>query len=328
MTAGTVERIEAPAGGATGRRRLWPVVARRLLGALAVVYGAATVAFVALQLIPGNAVTIMIGFNNAVSPQVRAQIQHDLGLNHPVIVQYFQYLGHLAHGDLGTSYQLNQSVASLIGAQFWPTFQLMLAAVGIAVLLALLSALGTASRRGGLRAVVDVVELVLVSTPTFWLGILLLTAFSFRLRLFPVAGAQSAASLVLPALTLALPIAGVLAQVLREGLETALGQPFVITARSRGLRRSAVRLRHALRHAAAPMVTLVGWLSGSLLGNAVLVESVFGRPGIGALTLEAVQNKDMPVVMGVVLVSAVAFVVISTLVDLLYLLIDPRLRTG
>jgi peptide/nickel transport system permease protein len=119
----------------------------------------------------------------------------------------------------------------------------------------------------------------------------------------------------------------VLAQVLREGLETALHQPFAVTARSRGLSGTAVRLRHALRHAALPLVTLTGWLAGSLLGGAVLVETVFGRPGIGALILQATTNKDMPLVIGLVLLSAAVFVVLSTLVDLLYLVIDPRLRT-
>jgi peptide/nickel transport system permease protein len=127
--------------------------------------------------------------------------------------------------------------------------------------------------------------------------------------------------------TLALPVAGVLAQVLREGLEAALAEPFVVTARARGLSQTAVRLRHALRHAAAPLLTLTGWLSGTLFGGAVLVETVFGRPGIGTLTLQAVSSKDMPLVTGIVLLSAAVFLAISMLLDLLYLAIDPRLRT-
>ncbi len=195
-----------------------------------------------------------------------------------------------------------------------------------AVVIAVISAVTTAGRGRPVRAAAGAWELVAVSLPSYWLGILLLTAFSFQLRIFPVIGAQDLAALVLPALTLALPIAGVLAQVLREGLEAALAQPFAVTARARGLSQFSVRLRHALRHAAASLATLTGWLVGSLLGGAVLVETVFGRSGIGALTLQAVGNKDMPVVMGVVLLSALVFVVISNVVDLLHAAIDPRVR--
>ncbi len=299
----------------------------RLAAAVAVLFGAATVAFAALQLVPGNPVAVLLGPATTAPPAVREQIRVDFGFNRPVVTQYLIYLGHLARGDLGQSYQLQRPVSSLIGSQLGSTAQLALAAIGLAVVIAVMSAVATAGRPR-LTAIASTWELVAVSTPSFWLGIVLLTFFSFRWRIFPVAGSQSFSSLVLPALTLALPIAGVLAQVLREGLEAALDQPFVVTARARGLSRTAVRLRHALRHAAVSLVTLAGWLTGTLLGGAVLVEVVFARPGIGALTLQAVSNKDMPVVIGVVLLSAGVFVVLSTLVDLAYLAIDPRLRKG
>jgi peptide/nickel transport system permease protein len=302
--------------------------AKRLAAAVAVLLGAATVAFAALQLIPGDPVTVMLGPGTAATPAVRAQITAQYGLDQPVAVQYLHYLGHLARGDFGESYQLQRPVTALIGDQLWPTVQLALAALFLAVALAVTAAVATAGRNPVLRAVATFAELLTVSTPSYWTGILLLTAFSFQLRIFPVAGDQGLAALVLPAVTLSLALTGVLSQVLREGLETALGQPFVVTARSRGLSVTAVRLRHALRHAAVPLVTLTGWLTGSLLGGAVLVETVFGRPGIGALTLQAATNKDMPLVVGVVLLSAFVFVLLSTLVDLLYLVIDPRLRTG
>lgn len=291
-------------------------LAKRLGAGLAVLYGAATLAFVALQLIPGDPVATLLGPATTASAEVRQHIRAEFGFDRPVLIQYLGYLGKVVTGDLGSSYQLQRPVWQLIGDQLGATVQLAAAAIALAVLIALVSAVATAW------------ELVAVSLPSYWLGILLLTAFSFQLRLFPVIGAQDLAALVLPALTLALPIAGVLAQVLREGLETALAQPFAITARARGLGQTAVRLRHALRHAAVPLATLTGWLVGTLLGGAVLVETVFGRSGIGALTLQAVGNKDMPVVMGVVLLSAFVFVLISTVVDLLYALIDPRLRAG
>lgn len=299
---------------------------RRLLSAVGVLLGAATAAFITLELIPGNPVSALLGPDTTASPAVRAEITRQYGFNQPVIVQYLRYLDRLAHGDLGQSYQLQQPVIALIRGQLWPTAQLALAAMLLAIAVALISAVATAGRPA-LRAVASLCELVAISTPSYWAGILLLTVFSFRFRLFPVAGAQNLSSLVLPAVTLALPVAGTLAQVLRENLEAVLGQPFVVTARARGLGRTAVLVRHALRHAAIPLVTLTGWVTGSLLGGAVLVESIFGRPGIGSLTLTSIENRDMPVVIGVVLLSALVFVVISATVDLLYTAIDPRLRT-
>ncbi|WP_284346946.1 ABC transporter permease [Frankia sp. Cppng1_Ct_nod] len=302
--------------------------AKRFAAGATVMLGSATLAFTALQLVPGDPVAVLLGPTTSASPQVRAQIRTEYGFDRPVPVRFAHYLGDLVRGDLGTSYQLQQPVTKLINDQLWPTVQLVAAAVALAVVIAVVSAMTTAGRRPSLRAAATVWELVALSTPPFWLGIMLLTVFSFRLRIFPVAGAQSVSSLVLPAVTLALSVAGVLAQVLREGLEAALAQPFVVTARARGLSRTAVRVRHAFRHAAAPVLTLTGWLTGTLLGGAVLIETVFARPGIGSLTLQAVTSRDLPVVMGVVLLSAFAVVLIFTVVDLLHLAIDPRLRTA
>ncbi len=303
-------------------------VLRRLVAAVAVLFGAATIAFIALQLIPGNPVQTLLGPDTQASPAVRQQIAAAYGFNQPVILQYLRYLGHLARGQLGESYQQDQPVSTLIGSQLGPTVQLAVAAMVFALAIAVISAVATAGRRKGLRAVASAWELIAVSTPSYWAGIVLLTLFSFTFHVFPVSGAGGFTALVLPAVTLGLPVAGVLAQVLREGLETALGEPFVVTARARGLSPTAVLLRHALRHAAVPLVTLTGWLTGTLLGGAVVVEAVFGRPGIGSLTIQAVTSKDMPIVGGVVLLSALVFVLISAVVDLLYLVIDPRLRTG
>jgi peptide/nickel transport system permease protein len=299
---------------------------RRLLSAVAVLFGAATAAFITLELIPGNPVLAVLGPNTSASPAVRAEIIEQYGFNRPLIVQYLDYLDRLVHGNLGQSYQLQQPVIALIKSQLGPTSELALSALLLAVILALVSAVATAGR-SVLRAVGSLWELVAISTPSYWVGIVLLTLFSFRFHLFPVAGAQNLSALVLPAVTLALPVAGTLAQVLRENLEAVLGQPFVLTARARGLGRIPVLVRHALRHAAIPLVTLTGWVTGTLLGGAVLVESIFGRPGIGSLTLTSIENRDMPVVIGVVLLSALVFVVISATIDLLYTVIDPRLRT-
>ena len=303
---------------------------RRLAVGAGVLWGAATLAFLAMHMIPGDPVDTLLGPTPGISPKLREQIVETYRFDEPLPVQYGIWLGRLLRGDLGTSYQLQAPVTEVLARQVWPTVQLALAASLIAVVLALAAAVGTAGRHGPAgrvaRQVVSALELLAVSSPTFWTGILLITLFEGWLGVLPVAGASGPASLVLPAVTLALPIAGVLAQVLREGLEEALAQPFVVSARARGVGEATVLTVHALRHAALPVVTLLGWVVGSLFGGTVVTESVFARPGLGRLTLTAITAKDIPVVTAVILLSALVFVVVSTVVDLLYPLIDPRLR--
>ncbi|GAA1522193.1 ABC transporter permease [Sphaerisporangium rubeum] len=301
-------------------------VAARVAGGILVVWAAATCAFLVLQLIPGDPVNSIIGSNALVSPEQRAEIRHQYGLDLPFAAQYLAYLGRLATGRLGDSYQLQQPVSEVIAGQLGPTAQLALAATVLALVLSVAVTVATSGRAAWPRRVSGVVELLVVSTPSFWLGIMLLTVFSFRLGWLPVSDSGDARSLILPAFTLALPIAAVLSQVMREGLLGALEQPFVLTARARGLPERTVRSRHALRHAALPALTLAGWFTGTLLGGAVVVENVFARSGVGRITLQAVADRDLPVVQGVVALSAVVFVAVSALVEVLYAVVDPRLR--
>ncbi|MFD1936335.1 MULTISPECIES: ABC transporter permease [Nonomuraea] len=300
---------------------------RRLLSGLAVLWAAATAAYLALLVAPGDVVDILVG-DGADTPQIRAEISREWGLDRPEIVQYVAYLGRLVQGDLGRSYLLHRDVGAVLADQLGPTVELMLAAGGVGVTLAVLVAVATAGRGRWIRSAVAAFQLVSVSVPPFLIGILLLFVFSFSLGWFPVSGAKDASALVLPALTLGLPIAGVLGQVLREGLERALEQPFAVTARARGLTERALVVRHALRHALLPAVTLAGWLTGGLLGGAIITEALYGRPGLGQVTLNAVTGQDLPVVMAVVVLSAAVYVAISTLLDLAYRLIDPRLRSA
>ncbi len=317
----------------TGRRpgglaaRTARTVARRLLLGVLVVWGAATAGFAALQLLPGDPVRIILGPNTEVAPEVVAQLRHTYGLDRSLPEQYLSFVGGLLRGDLGTSYQLRQPVADVLSAELGQTLLLAATALAGAFLLAVLVATLTAGRRGPGRALASAVELVLISTPVFWLGVLLLTAFSFTWQLFPVAGNGGVDALVLPALALALPLGALLTQVLRSGLEEALEQPFTVTARTRGLSESRVRWSHALRHGLLPTVTMAGWLLGGLLGGAVVTESVFSRQGLGRITLQAVNSKDMPVVVGVLVLSAIVFVLVNLAVDLLCTVIDPRLRS-
>nr|WP_062343007.1 ABC transporter permease [Herbidospora sakaeratensis] len=298
----------------------------RLVSAALVVWAAATCAFLVLQLIPGDPVYAVVGSDALVSEEQHERIRAEYGLDQPLVVQYLNYVARLATFRFGDSYQLQQPVATVLADQLWPTVQLALAATALAPLLAVLVAVATSGRRNWPRRVAAAVELVVVSTPSFWLGIMLLTIFSFRLGWLPVSETGGVASLVLPTITLALPIAAVLTQVMREGLLAALDQPFAVTARARGVPETAVRYRHALRHSALPALTMAGWFTGTLLGGAVIVENVFARPGIGRVTLQAVGDRDLPVVQGVVALSAVVFVAVSVLVDVLYAVVDPRLR--
>lgn len=294
----------------------------RLGGVLFVIWGAATAGFVALKLIPGDPVEVMLGVQSRVSEQIKEQIRQDWGLNDPPFVQYLLYLRRLVAGDLGQSYQLRQPVAEVIAAQLPSTLALAGLAIGMALAIALATALFA---RGGAARLLGLVELVLVSSPTFWIGLVLVSVFAFGLRWLPLAAGEGFPALILPALTLALPISGVISQVLRQSLERSEVQPFALSARARGVGPVRLVTHHALRHAAADGITLTGYILGSLLGGAVLVETVFGRPGIGRVALRAIIDRDLPVVLGIIVLAAALFAVINLLVDLSYRLIDPRL---
>lgn len=309
---------------AFARGSLAALVLTRLVSGLAVLWAAVTLTFLSVHIAPGDVVDIILG-DQIGTPEVVAAIRAEWGLDDPLFVQYLGFLSRIVQGDFGRSYILQADVSQLVFSQLGPTLRLTAAALVVAVVFAVATALLTAGRPWG-RQIASAVELTLISTPSFWLGILLLYVFSFNLRIFPVSGDRGLESLVLPALALGLSLGAVLGQVLRQGLEKALDEPFALTVRSWGAREAVLRLRHALRHAAIPAVTLAGWLVGSLLGGAVITEQVFGRPGLGRVTVAAVLSQDMPVVMAVAMLSALIYVVLSTIVDLLYLFIDPRLR--
>ena len=296
----------------------------RLLGGVLVLWAAVTLAFLGVHLAPGDIVSLLIG-EQIRTPAIEAAIRAEWGLNEPLWWQYLHYLWRVLHGDFGRSYILNTEVSQLLATQLWPTLKLTLAALLVSAVFAVTIAVATAHRRWG-RRVANGLELLLASTPSFWMGIVLLFMFSFTLRWFPVAGDRHLSSLVLPALSLGLAQGAVIAQVLRRELERALESPFTLTLRAWGVDEIIIRLRHALRHAALPAVTLTGWLVGGLLSGAVITEQVFGRPGLGKLTVDAVLAKDLPIVLAVAILSALIYVVMSTLVDILALWIDPRLR--
>ncbi|QAY72660.1 ABC transporter permease [Agromyces protaetiae] len=301
----------------------------RLLLGVAVLWGAATLTFVAVFIIPGDTALLILGGPDARPTQEAiAQVRADYLLDQPFIVQYFHYLGNLLQGDLGQSYRLRIPVAEAIGQQLPSTAALAGFAALLAITLTVAVALASAQRRPWIRAIVSSAEVFLASVPSFVVGFALLILFAFTWKLLPSSGTAGFPSLILPAATLALILFGPLSQVLRNELEEVLEQPFVLTARARGLSDFAVRIRHALRHAAIPTVTMSGFIVGGLLGGSVITETLFSRQGIGGLMLASVYNKDLPVILGVVLLSAAVYVVVNLLVDLLYTSIDPRVVTA
>jgi peptide/nickel transport system permease protein len=301
----------------------------RLAGVIGVLWGAATLTFLAQHLMPGDpAQTILGGAGSRPTPEQLAAVREQYGFNDPLIVQYLHYLGGLLRGDLGTSYILKQPVTDIITEQLGPTLVLTITALIASWVIAVTVTLLTAHRRRWIASVGSGLEIFLAALPQYWLGIVLLVVFAFHLRMLPVVGDGGPEGLVLPALTLGLPLAGFLGQVTRDEFSSAMEQPFAVSARARGMSDWGVRWRHALRHAVLPGLTLSGWALGSLFSTAVIVESVFVRPGLGRVLVDAVTSKDMPVVVGVTLFVAAVYVIANLLVDTAFGRVDPRLRSA
>jgi peptide/nickel transport system permease protein len=325
--------IAAPAqaeASAPSRPLRWAFAARfarrRAIDIALVMLAAATLSFLTLQLMPGDPVDTLLRGTFEITPEMRADVASAYGLDEPVWLQYLQYVGGLVVGDLGVSYQQRQPVTEIIAVALPPTAALTGLAMLLAVVFAVVGALVSAGRGRVARFAAQTLELLAISVPSFWIGLLLLSAFAFAIPLFPSTGAEGFSSLVLPALTLSLPLAGVLGQILRERLDDSLEQPHTLTARTRGAGEARVRVRHGLRHSVIPALTVSGAIIGSLLVGTTVIETLFSRPGIGRVLLTAVMSKDAPVIMGVVVFAAIVFLVVNTAVDLLYLVVDPRTR--
>jgi peptide/nickel transport system permease protein len=322
--------LREPASGAEARfRGILRWIISRALGGAFVLWAVATLIFFGLRLIPGDpAEAILGGPGSQASPEALEKVRRDYGLDQPLLVQYVQSMLRLLSGDLGTSYALKADVAALLGELFWST--LVLTALSLVVAWALALVLATWATRGGrlASAVGSGMEIVAAAVPHFWLASLFILLFSTALRWLPPISTPGPLGLVLPVLTLAIPLAGFLGQVMRESLTDALESPFVLSARARGESETGVRWRHAIRHAALPAISLSGWAFGSLISGAVVVETVFARPGLGRSLLNAVTIRDVPMVTGVALVSALAFVVVTIATDAVDRIADPRLRSS
>jgi ABC-type dipeptide/oligopeptide/nickel transport system permease component len=259
--------------------------------------------------------------------QQKAQLRHSLGLDRPVLEQYVRYLAHAAQGDLGSSYRQRVSVSSLIALRLPHSLELagtaFAAAIGLGFALGVVAALNRGRLADHAIAGFSVIGQVV---PGFWLGLILVLLFAVHWPLLPVSGYGDFSHLILPAITLALPTLGRMARLVRAGMLEVLSSDFIRTARAKGLPERQVLLHHATKNALLPLVTQAGLELGDMVGSAFIIESVFAWPGIGRLTVNAVQQRDFLVVQGCVLVTAVGFVLINLLVDLLYAAIDPRVR--
>jgi peptide/nickel transport system permease protein len=308
------------------RRACWTVVG---------LIGVSVLIFLLVRLLPGNIVDILAGTEGQLSPAQRTQVLRQFGLDKPLLVQYFRWLGSMLQGDFGWSFRSSQPVADLLLARLPITIELaVLSMLGVSVIGIPLGILASVSKSVRVKTLVQIVGLLGLSVPSFWIAVLLIIAVSFRFGWLPgliYVGPWSdpwvnLQQMVLPVLSLALGLAAVVVRMTRSSMLEVLGKEFVKVARAKGLAMRVVLLRHALRNALIPIVTVLGLQTGYLLGGVVITEQIFGLPGLGWMLLNGVYQRDYPVVQGTVMLFAVTFVLINLGVDLLYTYLDPRIR--
>ncbi|GAA4775836.1 ABC transporter permease [Microbacterium gilvum] len=303
-------------------------VLRRAGQAVLVLVLAYTAAYVLLAALPGDAVLARYGNPDlGLTPEQLEAIRVAYGADQPLIVRYLDSAAAFLRGDFGYSVQSGAAVSDLIAANLPDTLVLAVAGLAVAIFLAVVIAFTATYGKGAwLRRLFRTIPPFFVSLPVFWIGIILIQIFSFQLRLVPTIGASELQSLILPVATLAIPIAAPLAQVLMRSIDEVRDQPFVTVVRARGASTAWLLWRNVARNALLPTLTMAGLLFGELVGGAVVTEAVFARNGIGQITAQAVANRDTPVLLAVVLITTVTFVVINLVVDLLYPVLDARLR--
>jgi peptide/nickel transport system permease protein len=305
---------------------LW-YVARRLVATIPVLWGLSTVAFLMLALLPGDAATTLLSFRY--TEESGRALREQLGLDDPLWEQYLDYWARLFTGDLGQSMTTKLPVVDAVLEQYPATLQLAGLGMAIAIVVGGTAGVVAAVR---FRSLFDSGTIVLatlgLSVPSFFFALLLILLFAVTLGWVPVVGATGFSGLILPALAVALPAAGYLARIVRSSMLEVLGAEYLVTAREKGLAERVVIVRHALRNALIPIVTVIGLLFGQLLGGAIIVENVFARQGLGRLLVTAIEQRDIPVVQGAVLLVGFTYVIVNLLVDIAYTWIDPRISYG
>jgi len=299
----------------------------RLLRAIPVMLGVLTLVFLMIHLLPGDPAVEIASRGPGMSPEAIQRIRVQLGLDQPIQVQYLRFLSRTARGDLGRSIITNQAVSTMIRQQVGPTVQLTLAGIATAVLIGVpLGLLAAVRHNTWVDTTSMTVALLGVSMPSFWLGLLLIFLFAVRLKWVPILAGGDLKGLILPALTLGIGASAIIARLVRSSMLEVLRQEYMTTARAKGLRSRVVILRHGLKNALIPVVTIIGLQFGALLGGAVVIETVFARRGIGRMAIDAILAKDFPVVQGTVLFAALVYLTVNLAVDVLYSVLDPRIR--
>jgi peptide/nickel transport system permease protein len=321
--------------------RLARYVSYRLLLAVPVILGIVVLNFFLIHLAPGDAASVLAGESGAATPEYMALLRHKFGLDQPMSTQFFVYLLNMAHLDLGYSFRNDSPVAALILDRLWPTALLMLTAFAAALVIGVGLGLVAATGRNSWRdSVISLVSLVAYATPGFWLGLMMIVVFAIRLEWLPTSGFDTvgaynegwdevvdvARHLVMPAVALALFYLALYARVMRASVLEQTGMDYVTTARAKGQTERRVMTGHVLRNALLPIVTMAGVQAGNLIGGSIVVETVFGWPGIGTLAFNALQSRDLNLLLGIFFVSACLVVVINLVVDLVYVTLDPRIE--
>lgn len=300
-------------------------LAKRLLASLFILLGVSVVTFGLTFMIPADPVAMIAGRNS--TPEIREQIRHQLGLDQPVPAQYVTYLGRLVQGDFGRSYARKSDVGPLIASRLPPTLLLMLAAIIAELLIGIPAGIYAATRRGKLGdKTAMTLSFLSVSTPQFVLGLTLLYVFAYILNWFPLGGYGSISHIILPALTLGLAGGGWYSRMMRSSMIEVLRNDYIRTARAKGMSEWRIILKHGLRNAILPVIAMIGLDVGIFMSGVVVVENVFGWPGIGQLMWQAIQSLDIPIIMGVTIVAACFIVLGNLMADMAAPLIDPRIR--
>ncbi len=303
-------------------------IAQRLVHAIPVLIGISILSFLMLHLIPGDPVSVFAG-DKPLTPERAAELRHQYGLDRPLVVQYVDYATHALRGDLGTTLRSQRPVLDTILEVLPSTAQLTLSALAIAASLGItLGILAAVAHGTWLDTAVMAVAMLGISTPIFYSSLLLILLFAFTLAWLPATGQGGIERLIMPAIALGLSSSAVLARLVRSSMLDVLRQEYVTTARAKGLAPPLVVLRHALKNALIPAVTMLGLQLGALLGGAVVTETIFSRPGVGRLAVDAILSRDFPVVQGTVLFAASVYVLVNLAVDISYAVIDPRIRYG
>ena len=306
-------------------------IVRRLLMLIPVLVGATFFVFFIMNLSPEDPALIILGAD--ATPEAVQELHHELGLDKPLVVRYASFINKLLHGDLGKSYKNNMDVMAMILDKIPNTILLAFSGIVIAVLVGIPVGILSAQKQYSIfDNIAMVITLILAASPAFWFGLILVIIFSLNLGWFPSAGMGSGfvgsiVSLVLPAITLCGSTAALVARTTRSSMLEVIRQDYIDTARAKGVSESVITIRHQLKNAMIPIVTVVGLQFGVLLGGSVMTESVFSWPGVGRFVVEAIKSKDIPCVLGSVVMLSILFTIVNLLVDILYAFIDPRIKS-